>query len=391
VLILIAPDKFKETLSASEVARAIAEGARRVFPDAGIQIHPLGDGGEGTLEALVAAIGGRVETAAVSGPLGAPVHAPLGRLDDGRVALEVAAASGLTLVPPARRDALRASSRGTGELILASLDGTEPTTVIVGIGGSASTDGGIGAASVAGWRFLDARGHELPAGGGALVDLREIDGTGADPRLARCSITGATDIDNPLFGGRGAAHVFGPQKGASPEQVTLLDDGLANLADLVERDLGGDPGLAGSAGAGAAGGLGFGLAAFFGARLASGFSVVAEATGLASAIARADVVITGEGRLDAGSLGGKTPIGVARMARGAGVACWAVVGDSEVDHEELRAEGIEQAASLVETVGRERALEDTAAALAETTERLLRRAHGLQRPGLSPDPEVGCP
>jgi len=381
VIILIAPDKFKETLSAGEVARAIAEGARRVFPEAEMEIHPLGDGGEGTLEALVTAIGGRVETTLVSGPLGAPVPAPLGRLDDGRVALEAAAASGLTLVPRGCRDALRASSRGTGELILAGLDETEPTAVIVGIGGSASTDGGTGAASAAGWRFLDARGHELPPGGGALVDLARIDGTGADRRPARCPIVGATDIDNPLFGGRGAAHVFGPQKGASPEEVTLLDDGLANLAGVVERDLDGDPGLPGSAGAGAAGGLGFGLAAFFGGRLGSGFSVVAEATGLASAITRADLVITGEGRLDAGSLGGKTPIGVARMARGAGVACWAVVGDSEVGRAELRAEGIEEAASLVETVGRERALEDTAAALAETTERLLRRAPGSRGSG----------
>ncbi|MDQ3766661.1 MAG: glycerate kinase, partial [Actinomycetota bacterium] len=262
MLILIAPDKFKETMAASDVAQAIAEGARRVFPDAGIEIHPLGDGGEGTLEALVAAVGGRIETARVAGPLGAPLQAPLGRLDDGRVALEVAAASGLTLVPRSRRDALRSSSRGTGELILAALDETKPTTAIVGIGGSASTDGGTGAASAAGWRFLDGRGRELPPGGGSLVKLARIDEAGVDPRLSRCSIVGAADIDNPLFGERGAAHVFGPQKGASPEQVAVLDDGLANLADRLERDLDGSSALAGSAGAGAAGGLGFGLTAF---------------------------------------------------------------------------------------------------------------------------------
>nr|MBA3350118.1 glycerate kinase [Actinomycetota bacterium] len=277
------------------MARAIAEGAGRVFPEARIEILPLGDGGEGTLEALLTAVGGRIETARVTGPLGAPVDAPLGRLDDGRVALEVAAASGLTLVPSDHRDALRASSRGTGELILAGLGETEPTTVIVGLGGSASTDGGTGAASAAGWRFLDERGHELPPGGGALVGLERIDGSRADVRLGRCSIVGAADIDNGLLGERGAAHVFGPQKGASPEQVALLDAGLSNLAGRVERDLGGDSALTGSAGAGAAGGLGFGLVAFFGARLASGFSVVAEVTDLASAIARADVVITGEG------------------------------------------------------------------------------------------------
>ncbi|MDQ3752745.1 MAG: glycerate kinase [Actinomycetota bacterium] len=377
MLILIAPDKFKESLAASEVAQAIAEGVRRVFPDAGIEIFPLGDGGEGTLEALMAAVGGRIETVEVSGPLGAPVHAPLGRLDDGRIALEVAAASGLTLVPKARRDALGASSRGTGELILAGLDQTEPTAAIVGIGGSASTDGGTGAASAAGWRFLDGRGRTLPSGGGALVNLARIDGSDVDTRLAGCAITGAADIDNPLVGERGAARVFGPQKGASPEQVTLLDDGLSTLADVVNRDLDGDPGLRGAASAGAAGGLGFGLAAFFGAQLASGFSVVAEATGLASAIARADLVITGEGRLDAGSLGGKTPIGVARMAKGAGVACCAVTGDSEVSSEELRADGIEDAASLVDVVGRRRALGDTAAALADTTEVVLRRGRRL--------------
>jgi glycerate 2-kinase len=373
LLILIAPDKFKETLSAIEVARAIAEGAGRVFPDAETVLHPVGDGGEGTLEALIASVGGRIETVRVTDPLGALVDAPLGRLDDGRIALEVAAASGLTLVPRSRRDAMRASSRGTGELILAGLHEIEPITAIVGIGGSASTDGGTGAASAVGWRFLDSRGRELPPGGGALVDLARIDGTGVDPRPARCSMTGAADIDNPLFGAMGAAQVFGPQKGASPEQVAVLDEGLANLAARVRQDLDADSGLAQTPGAGAAGGLGFGLAAFFGAELRSGFGVVADATGLASAIAGADLVITGEGRLDAGSLGGKAPIGVARMARDAGVMCLAVVGTSEVDRQQLRAEGIVEIASLVDTVGQDRALNDTAAALAETAGELLRR------------------
>ena len=377
MLILIAPDKFKETLTASEVAHAIAAGVGRVCPTAEVAIHPVGDGGEGTLEALMAAIGGRTETVKVPGPLGEPIGAPLGLLDDGRMALEVAAASGLTLVPRDRRDAMRASSRGTGELILAGLHETDGTTAIVGIGGSASTDGGTGAASAAGWRFLDASGSELPPGGGALIDLARIDGAGVDPRLRACSIAGATDIDNPLYGERGAARVFGPQKGASDEQVAILDEGLANLAERVERDLGGDPGLSHSAGAGAAGGLGFGLAAFFGAELKSGFGVVAEATALAPAVAGADLVITGEGRLDAGSLGGKAPIGVARLARAAGVRCFAVVGVAEVGPEHLRGEGIEEVASLVETVGQDRALNDTAAALSDTAEALLRRARGL--------------
>ena len=372
MLILIAPDKFKETLSASEVARAIAEGAGRILPEAETALHPVGDGGEGTLEALVTSVGGRMETVTVTDPLGGPVDAPLGRLDDGRIALEVAAASGLTLVPRSRRDAMRATSRGTGELILAGLDDGKPISAIVGIGGSASTDGGTGAASAAGWRFLDSRGRELPPGGGALIDLARIDGTAVDPRLARCSMAGAADIDNPLFGARGAAYVFGPQKGASTEQVAVLDDGLANLAERVRGDLDADKGLAERPGAGAAGGLGFGLAAFFGAELRSGFGVVAEATGLASAIAGADLVITGEGRLDAGSLGGKAPIGVARMARDAGVPCLAVVGISEVDRRELRAEGIVEIASLVDTVGQDRALNDTGAALAETAAELLR-------------------
>jgi len=376
VRVLIAPDKFKGTLQAPAVASAIAEGVRRAEPDAEVVLKPLADGGEGTLEALVDAIGGRRLTATVTGPLGDAVEAPFALLDDGRAVLEVAAATGLTLVAEPRRDALRAASFGSGELIAAAaaggLAGAGPAEleIIVGLGGSASTDGGTGAAAAAGWRFLDATGDDLVRGGGALRRLRRIDGGGAAEWLGRCRIVGACDIDNPLYGSSGAASVFGPQKGASAADVEVLDEGLDILATRIEADLG--RAVAWLPGAGAAGGIGAGLAAFFNAQLRPGFELVAEAAGLADAIAEVDLVITGEGSLDASSLGGKTPIGVARLARSAGVECLALAGRLGVTAEELEAEGIAAALSLSDAVGHELAVTEARASIAEATVTLLR-------------------
>lgn len=325
--IVIAPDSFKEALSAEEVCRAIARGVRRVCPDAVLDLVPMADGGEGTVDALIAATRGRRFSTTVSGPLGEPVVASWGMLGGpGRAAvLEMAAASGLGLVPPDRRNPLHTSTYGTGELIRAALEhGAE--RLLIGIGGSATTDGGAGAAQAVGVRFLDASGKALPEGlaGGRLADISRIDLASRDSRIAHVTIEAACDVDNPLCGSRGAAAVFGPQKGATPEQVARLDENLAHLAGLVERDLG--MSVADLPGAGAAGGLGAGLMAFFGATLRPGVELVMQALKLADRLAGADLVITGEGRIDAQSMMGKVISGVGGVTRRCGVPAIALVG-----------------------------------------------------------------
>ncbi len=325
--IVVAPDSFKESLSAEEACRAIARGVRRVCPDAVLELVPMADGGEGTVEALIAATGGRWFSTTVAGPLGEPVDAVWGMLGGGgrTAVLEMAAASGLGLVPPNRRNPLHTTTLGTGELIRAALDhGAE--NLLVGIGGSATTDGGAGAAQAVGVRFLDAAGAVCPAGltGGRLADVVGIDLASRDPRIAAVTIEAACDVDNPLCGPRGAAAVFGPQKGAGPDAVRRLDTNLNRLAGLIERDLGISVGDV--PGAGAAGGLGAGLIAFFGARLRPGVELVMRALQLADRLAGADLVITGEGRIDGQSMMGKVISGVGRAARGCGVPAIALVG-----------------------------------------------------------------
>ncbi|MGH2819559.1 MAG: glycerate kinase [Actinomycetota bacterium] len=368
--VLIVPDKFKGTSSARAVAQAMAEGVRSAAPEAEIEVRPMADGGDGTIEALLAAAGGHTEDFEVTGPLGEPVRAPVAFLDDGRCCVEMALASGLVLVEEGSRDALAATCRGTGELIRSAVrGGARGSEILVGIGGSASTDGGTGAAAAVGWRFLDARGRALPPGGRALRHLARIDDGGVVPELRGRSIIGVSDVDNPLLGPRGAARVFAPQKGAGPEQVEALEEGLANLAARIREDLGRD--VAQLEGAGACGGIGAGLVAFFGARLGPGFETIAELTGLASRIQSADLVLTGEGRLDAQTLGGKVPAGVARVAADAGVPCAAVAGELDLDGEALRDAGFTAAVGLVDAVGRERAFRDTSDAVAEVTRRLV--------------------
>lgn len=324
--IVIAPDKFKEALPAGDVAAAIASGVRRVLPDAQIDLVPMADGGEGTVEALLAATGGSRRRSVVTGPLGEPVKATWGILGDGRTAvIEMAAASGLALVPLNRRDPTRTTTFGTGELVRAALD-AGAAHVLIGIGGSATTDGGTGAAQAVGVAFRDARDNPptRPMTGGDLAGLSRIDLGARDGRIAGVSIEAACDVDNPLLGPRGAAAVYGPQKGATPEQVAELDRGLSHLADLIERDIGKD--VRRFAGAGAAGGLGAGLVAFLGARLRAGIDIVMDATRLRERIRGADLVITGEGRLDAQSMMGKVIAGVGRAANDAGVPVVALVG-----------------------------------------------------------------
>jgi glycerate 2-kinase len=370
VHVVIAPDKFKGTLIASEVAEALAKGVRAAIPHVSLALRPIGDGGEGTIDALLLAHGGRMSTKRVSGPLGEPVQASLAHLADGSCALEMSGAAGLTLVDPGRRDALASSTLGLGELIAAALDEGE-RRILVGLGGSASTDGGTGAARAVGWRFLDADGAELPPGGGSLRHLARIDNSGVRPEVTAAAFVAACDVDNPLLGDSGAARVFAPQKSASPEEVEILEEGLATLATRIKEDLRMD--VAGLAGSGAAGGTGAGLRAFFGAELGTGFEVVAEATNLRDEIDEADLVMTGEGSLDDQSFGGKGPIGVARLARGFEVPCYAVAGEVSADPGALKREGILGSASLIEAVGKERAFADPAGSIVVATKALLRK------------------
>jgi glycerate kinase len=367
--ILVAPDKFRGTLTGAEAARAIASGWRRARPDDEIEEVPLADGGEGTLDVLVQAFNGRRRTATVTGPLGDPTEADYGLIprEGGPLGVvEMSRASGLRLLPEDRRDVTRATTRGTGELILAAA--RTSSEILVSIGGSATNDGGAGMAQALGVRLLDGAGGDLAPGGAALLDLAAIDAGGLDPDVARARILVACDVDNPLTGPEGASAVYGPQKGATPEDVALLDRALGRLADVLLRDLGAD--VRELPGAGAAGGLGAGLVAFLGAELRPGVDVVMDAVGFSGRLAGADLVVTGEGRLDVQSLHGKVPAGVVRRARAAGTPVMILCGRAEVRVEGVRVE------SLVERFGERRAtteaepcLRDLAALVAAETGR----------------------
>ena len=327
--ILVAPQEFKGSLSARQAAEAIGRGLRRTLPDAEIDLLPLADGGPGTVDALVEATRGRFVSTEAHDPLGRPLRARWGVLG-GREAsaaiIEMAAASGLELLGHEERDPLRTSTFGTGELLRAALTAGH-RRVIVGVGGSATNDGGAGLAQALGARLLAAGGAELPAGGAALARLTRIDVSALDRRLEDSEVVVATDVNNPLCGPQGASMVYSAQKGASEPVARELDAALAHYAEIVRRDVGVD--VADVPGAGAAGGLGAGLIAFCGARVQPGFEVVAEAVGLVERLRRADVVVTGEGRLDRQSAFGKTTVGVARYAREAGKPVVALAGSVE--------------------------------------------------------------
>jgi glycerate kinase len=314
VRILVAPDKFKGTLTAGDAAHAIAAGWRRAEPGAEICEVPLADGGEGTLDALLAATGGERREARVSGPTGEPVVARFGLVDGSSPLgiVEMALASGLSLVPPDRLDPTGSTSRGTGELMLAALR-AGARRLLVTVGGSATTDAGAGVAQALGIRLLDTHGREVGPGGTALLDLDRVDVSGLAPEARGVDVTVLTDVDNPLVGPDGAAAVFGPQKGATPNDVTQLDRALARFADVVRRDTGVE--VATMPGAGAAGGIGASLVVFLGATFRSGIDAVMEATGFADHLEDAHVVVTGEGTFDAASLRGKVVGAVLRDAR----------------------------------------------------------------------------
>ena len=343
--IVIAPDSYKESLSAQAVAEAIRAGFAAIFPDAAYCCVPVADGGEGTVDALVAATGGRRVTARVTGPLGEPLEAFYGLSGDGRTAvIEMAAASGLESVPRDRRNPLLTTTSGTGELIALALD-SGARHLVIGMGGSATNDGGAGMVQALGASLLDAAGVAIGAGGAALAQLQRIDVSTLDPRLAECRIDAACDVDNPLVGPQGASAVFGPQKGATPAMVAQLDTSLARYAEIVRRDLGVD--VADTPGAGAAGGMGAAMLAFFGARLRPGIDIVIDAVGLERHIADADLVITGEGRIDGQSVRGKSPIGVARVAQRLGKPVIALAGSLGTEVDAVHAHGIDAVFSVL--------------------------------------------
>lgn len=311
--IVIAPDSYKESLSATEVAQAIEKGFREIFPDAHYVSVPVADGGEGTVEAMIAATQGAEHTASVTGPLGERVDARWGMSGDGNTAfIEMAAASGLALVPPELRNPLITTSRGTGELILCALE-HGARNIIIGIGGSATNDGGAGMVQALGAKLCDANGTEIGHGGGSLMSLNTIDISGLDPRLASCTIRVACDVTNPLTGEQGASHIFGPQKGATDAQIVELDNNLSHYADVIKKSLRVD--VKAVPGAGAAGGMGAALMAFLGAELRSGIEIVTQALNLEEHIHDCTLVVTGEGRIDSQSIHGKVPVGVAKVAK----------------------------------------------------------------------------
>ena len=311
--IVIAPDSFKESLSARQVAAQIEAGFREIFPDAHYVCLPVADGGEGTSDALIAATNGQRVTLDVTGPTGETVSAFYGLSGDGRYAIiEMAAASGLERVAEAQRNPLLATSWGTGELICDALD-RGIRHLIIGIGGSATNDGGAGMLQALGARLCDNHGQPVGYGGAALAQLASIDISEFDPRIAQCRIEVACDVTNPLTGEQGASAVFGPQKGATPQQVAVLDQALSHFAALIKRDLAID--VLTVAGGGAAGGMGAGLYAFCHAHLRPGIDIVSEALQLEQQICNATLVITGEGRIDSQTLQGKVAAGVARIAK----------------------------------------------------------------------------
>ena len=371
--VLVAPDKFRGTLSAASAADAIAAGIRRAIPDAAIDVVPMADGGEGTLDALVAALGGQTHERTVSGPLGDPVRATYAVVPSASgptAVIEMARASGLALIAR-RRDPLRASTRGTGELIGAAAAAGVPSAVVC-IGGSATNDAGAGMAQALGIRLRDEQGNELAPGGAALLGLARIDARDLDPAVRAMRIVAATDVDNPLFGPNGASFVYGPQKGATPEQAALLDRALRHFAAIVHRDLGVD--VRDLPGAGAAGGLGAGLIAFLGARLRPGVEVVMEAVGLRVRLEGADLVVTGEGRFDEQSLRGKVPHGILSAAEEFGVPAVVLCGEQAIDVEGVRVESLVE--RFGEQVAREQARSSLETLAAEVATDLARRGAG---------------
>ncbi|PTO64928.1 glycerate kinase [Vibrio splendidus] len=380
--IVIAPDSFKESLSAVSVAACIEKGFREIFPDADYVILPLADGGEGTVDVLLQGLAGQKRIHQVEGPLGALVNAewamlePSDRNPNKTALIEIAAASGLDLLKPEQRDPLIASSFGTGQLILEAIE-RGAQTIILGLGGSATNDGGAGIVQALGGRLLDSKvqdgkGHELNRGGAALAELASIDLTGLDSRCADVELIVACDVDNPLCGDNGASHVFGPQKGATPDQVLILDKALANFAQIAESQgcVGGDDPVHKRTGYGAAGGTPMGLGLLFNMQIKPGIEMVLDVLQADEVLKGADLVITGEGQMDNQTLQGKTPYGIAKRASLQGIPTIGIAGSLGTEVEALYGE----MSSLFGTVRSPQSLDQV---LQEAEKNLTRTARNI--------------
>lgn len=369
--IVLAPDSFKGSLTASQVAESMERGIKKGLPQAQTVKLPLSDGGEGLVDSLVRATGGEIRREQVKGPLREPMEACWGVLGDGVTGvIEMAAASGLVLIPQEKRNPMLTTTYGTGELIRSALQ-YGCTKLIIGIGGSATNDGGMGMAQALGVKFLDEKGEELGPGGGQLIHLNRIDSSRLDPRLQRVSILAACDVNNPLTGPQGASAVYGPQKGADGEMVQKLDAGLKHFAGIIKRDLGIE--VEHVSGAGAAGGMGAGIMAFLLGQLTPGIDLVMDMVGLEKELAHCDLVFTGEGRLDAQSAFGKVPVGVARRARKYGIPVIVLAGSIEVEAENLHQEGITAYFSIIDApISLTEAMQRAAENIQRTTTEIMR-------------------
>ena len=369
--IVIAPQAFKGSISALEAAGAMGEGVRRVLKDAETVLVPVADGGDGTLETLVESTGGEVRSSEVTGPLGEPVTAEWGALGDGHTAVvEMARTSGLALVPIEKRDPLVTTTYGLGEAIKHALDAGF-RRFIVGIGGSATNDGGAGMAQALGIRLVDSDGRQLPYGGAALARLDRIDMDDLDSRVRESEFSVASDVNNPLTGPEGASAVYGPQKGATPEMVTQLGAALGHLAEIVKRDVGVE--IDDVPGAGAAGGLGGGLIAFLKGRLRPGVDIVLDAVGLDGHLDGADLVITGEGQLDFQTVYNKAPIGVAWRAKARGIPVVAISGSLGRGFTDVHEQGIDAVLAITSApMTLEESTERATELVAAATEQALR-------------------
>ncbi len=368
---LVATDSFKGSLTSMEAAKCVQEGILKVFPDAQITKMPVADGGEGTVEAILSGMDGNAVAEIVQDPLGRPTEAHFAILNTGEAVIEMAQASGLLLIEPAKRDVLSASTYGTGQLIKKALD-MGCRKICIGIGGSATNDAGAGMAQALGVRFLDQDGKELPPGGGALGQLARIDCSAVDPRLQETEILVMCDVNNPLCGPQGASRIYGPQKGATPNMVLELDKNLEHFADIVEKDLKID--ARNYPGAGAAGGLGMGLMCFTGARLVRGIDAILDLSAFDKELEIADVVITGEGKLDQQTMRGKVIFGVLERCEKMNIPVVAVCG--RVTDEGRQAFGKRFRAIVAatdETVPLDLAMKNAKSLLTGATERIVKK------------------
>ncbi len=374
--IILVPDSFKGTMSSGEICRIMEESIRKVYPASQVISIPVADGGEGSVDAFLTAVGGMKQSVIVKGPFFTDMKSYYGIIDNGKTAvIEMAACAGLPLVGD-KRDVRNTTTYGVGQLIAAALE-NGCQKIIMGLGGSATNDAGAGAAVALGVRFTNEKGAEFIPVGGTLSDICRIDVSAVHPGLKTVTFITMCDIDNPLYGPTGAAHVFGPQKGATPEMVTELDDGLKNMAEVIKSDLHKD--VSGLKGAGAAGGMGAGMVAFFNSKLQMGIETVLDAVDFDTIVRGADLVLSGEGKIDAQSLRGKVVIGVARRAKKANVPLVAIVGDIGEDIQGVYEEGVHAIFSINRvavslTKAQSRAKDD----LAQTMDNLMRFIYMLE-------------